>query len=570
MPTAHLSVSAIRQAKLTQVYNVTSGGLALINETGSIYAPSDNKLIIGHNNELQPPLICHYYYAGGIKFGNLKSSYFTSKYFSSLTINVNIAFTAPIVFRVQDVPITSTSHGRTAYQNFTSGTVIGTAPGDGKATSFAVTDSTLIRKILLNGIGLSWSKYLDYRTFTATNISVEYTYTDGAAPSVVSNLSPSGATILSTATNRFSWSFYQESGEPQTHYDLQYSTDEGTTWTTIANKVASSNKYHDVPAGTLPDGIIMWRVRTWTVSGTIASDWATAQVIVRTNPSSSSVSCDGKPRPTVTWSSSGQTAYQVRIGDHDSGAIFGTATSYKAPFYFADGVYPVTVRVQSSNGEWSDWTEPIYTQITNTGSGSISLIMSQQGASVHLSWTPSTACVAYLVYRNNIPIAQTTQQQFTDHYSNGLTQYKVLGILSSGYYISSEEITMPVQMPCDVISTINPVSWICLRVALDGPTSQSFDTTADVSYKKFAGREYPVPVAGGRKNTTLRATYAAKTREQAEAVEALVGKTVIIKNTHGGRMFGCVNRVGYDTGLVYEFDLDITRIDYVEEVAYVD
>lgn len=559
MPTENLNVSTIRQA--TKWSGPSPGA--------EVKTPSDGKITVGSYSELIGPFIVYSYYAAGVKFGNIKAADLENKYFSSLSLVVTLDMTIPYIFRAQNSLITSTSNGQTAYQNFTSGDIIGVASGTGPQT-FTITDSALIRKILLNGIGVSYTASMLRHTFSASYISITYTYTDGAAPSVVSNLSPSGATILSTATNRFSWSFYQESGEPQTHYDLQYSTDEGTTWTTIANKVASSNKYHDVPAGTLPDGIIMWRVRTWTVSGTIASDWATAQVIVRTNPSSSSVSCDGKPRPTVTWSSSGQTAYQVRIGDHDSGAIFGTATSYKAPFYFADGVYPVTVRVQSSNGEWSDWTEPIYTQITNTGSGSISLIMSQQGASVHLSWTPSTACVAYLVYRNNIPIAQTTQQQFTDHYSNGLTQYKVLGILSSGYYISSEEITMPVQMPCDVISTINPVSWICLRVALDGPTSQSFDTTADVSYKKFAGREYPVPVAGGRKNTTLRATYAAKTREQAEAVEALVGKTVIIKNTHGGRMFGCVNRVGYDTGLVYEFDLDITRIDYVEEVAYVD
>ena len=571
MATANLNVSVIRQATVIQTYIVLNGALTYWGESSSVTTPSDSILTVGHSSAVQGTAgIKYYYYAGGIKFGNITESYFTSKYFSSLTLTVNIKFSRPVVFRVQDSPINSTSNGRTAYNNYTSGTIIGTMPGNGTTATFIVTDPALIRKILLNGIGVSWSTTNQTTTFDATYISVSYTYTDGAAPSIVSNISPNGVTILRTAVNRFAWSFYQESGAPQSHYDLQYSTDEGVTWTNIANKVASSNHYHDVPANTLPNGVVWWRVRTWTASGTIASDWATAQVIVKTNPSSSSVSCDGKPRPTVTWSSSGQTAYQVRIGDRVSEPIFGTATSYKSPYYYPDGVYEISVRIMSSDGAWTNWTDPIYAQLANAGSGSVDLVATQQGCAVALTWTPSTSCVDYLVYRDGVPIAQTAATHYTDNYSNGMARYKVLGILSTGHYIASDEIAVPVQMPCDVISTINPVSWIYLRFALDDPTSQSFDTTADVSYKKFAGREYPVPVAGGRKNTTLRATYAAKTREQAEAVEALVGKTVIIKNTHGGRMFGCVNRVGYDTGLVYEFDLDITRIDYVEEVAYVD
>lgn len=558
MPTANLSVSAIRQA------TTWTGPLP----GAEVKTPSDGKITVGSYAEIIGPFLVYSYYAAGVKFGNITSADLENKYFSSLSLVVALDMTIPYVFRAQDAPITSTSSGQTAYHNFTSGEIIGVAAGTGPQT-FTVTDSAMIRKILLNGIGVSYTASMLRHTFSAGYISISYTYTDGAAPSVVSNLMPSGTTILSTATNRFSWSFYQESGEPQTHYDLQYSTDEGTTWTTIANKVASSNKYRDVPAGTLPDGIIMWRVRTWTVSGTIASDWARAQVIVKTNPGTSTVSCDGKPRPTVTWTSTGQKAYQVRIGDHDSGAIFGAETSYKSPYYFADGVYSVTVRVQSSNGVWAEWTEPIYVQITNTGSGNVSLIVSQQGASVRLSWSASETCVSYLVYRNNVPIAQTIQQQYTDHYSNGLTRYKVLGILASGDYISSEEIVIPVYMPCDVISAINPVSWIYLRLTPDIP-SRSYDATADVYYKKFAGREKPVPVTANHKTKTFRAVYASKTIGQLEAVEALLGKTVIIKTAKGKRMFGCVNRVGYDEESIYPFDLDITETDYNEVVAYAD
>lgn len=128
---------------------------------------------------------------------------------------------------------------------------------------------------------------------------------------------------------------------------------------------------------------------------------------------------------------------------------------------------------------------------------------------------------------------------------------------------------MPVQMPCDVISAITPVSWIYLRLTPDTP-SNSYEATADIYYKKFAGREKPVPATANHKNKTFRAVYVSKTVEQPEAVEALLGKTVIIKTAKGKRMFGCVNRVGYDEESIYPFDLDITEIDYNEVVAYAD
>ena len=289
-------------------------------------------------------------FASGIRFGNLSESDLTSKYLSSMTITINNQIANAIRITALNSAITSTSDGYSAYNNFSGGTLIYTATG-GPAT-ITVTDSALIRKILLYGVGMSFTGGYVRESIPQTDFSLTYTYTDGVAPAVVSNLSPAAISILSTAARRFSWDVYQETGAAQTHFDLQYSYNDGATWTTLANKVATANHYRDVTANTFTAGVVTWRVRAWTVSGTVASDWVYAMIIVQTNPGSSGVTCDGKPRPTVSWSSSGQVAYQVRIGDRDSGAIFGTATSYQSPYFYADGIYPVTVRVQSSTGAW--------------------------------------------------------------------------------------------------------------------------------------------------------------------------------------------------------------------------
>lgn len=109
--------------------------------------------------------------------------------------------------------------------------------------------------------------------------------------------------------------------------------------------------------------------------------------VVRENPSSSSVTCDGKPVPTVSWVSSAQAAYQVRFGDYDSGARVGSETSFTVPRIFRDGAYPVRVRTASSAGDWTDWTETEYVAVENVEpSGEFDVSAAQEGTVPVLSW----------------------------------------------------------------------------------------------------------------------------------------------------------------------------------------
>ena len=117
----------------------------------------------------------------------------------------------------------------------------------------------------------------------------------------------------------------------------------------------------------------------------------------------------------------------------------------------------------------------------------------RKAAAVRLTWSTGTTVTSYIVYRDGVPIAETTAKTYTDYYSNGDTVYLVRGVLSTGYYVDSLALTVPVRMPCDVLSPVEGVSWIYLRYSLS-PLSRAYDKSVDISYKYYAGPDAP---AGG-------------------------------------------------------------------------
>lgn len=150
-----------------------------------------------------------------------------------------------------------------------------------------------------------------------------------------------------------------------------------------------------IPADTLGEG--RWTLTVCAAPAASAtyypdtSDfWTTGQeftFVVRENPSSSAVTCDGKPVPTVSWSSSGQAAYQVRFGEYDSGARVGAETSFTVPRIFRDGAYPVQVRTATSAGNWSAWTDVEYAEVANVEpEAGFSAAAAQDGTNAVLTW----------------------------------------------------------------------------------------------------------------------------------------------------------------------------------------
>ena len=284
---------------------------------------------------------------------------------------------------------------------------------------------------------------------TATTPVAQFTTTDASA--VATCISPSGTFTNGDVT--FIWSHSTAYGTPQYAYDLQYSNNNGSSWTTVKSHAVTSQT---TDSATLTDaGVYLWRVRTYN-SNNVAGEWAQA-TFVNNAPATppTTVSVNTKGRPTVSWASTSQSAYQVQflLGDsvvYDSGAVYTSETNHFVNKYFDDNrSYVVRVRIYNALGEISDWSttgyqQPSVNDVQFTVEGT-------NGATITV--TPDNVFVKYWLLRNNKLIAEITGGAYTDPYAIGQTNYSVVAVTSDdqsdiqslGYTVVYEHATIVAQ-----------------------------------------------------------------------------------------------------------------------------
>ena len=140
--------------------------------------------------------------------------------------------------------ITSASSAQAIYDAVMSGVVIYTYPTNYAANTdifIPISDKDTLKLILQRGIGIrknfteNDSDFI-YGIGTTNAPYVEFDYLDSAVPPTVSVISPKSQTVIANNNIVFSWSYSQEASAAQSHYDLQYSADNGATWTHMLTK----------------------------------------------------------------------------------------------------------------------------------------------------------------------------------------------------------------------------------------------------------------------------------------------------------------------------------------------
>lgn len=353
-------------------------------------------------------------------------------------------------------------------------------------------------------------------------------------------------------------------------FDIEYSSNVGETWNTIASQATVTRQgevySYTVPGNTFPGGVIMWRVRAYAGGKTIET-YESGAFQVRVQASTSSVMCDGKPRPTVSWSSSAQIAYQVRFAEYDSGAIYGAKTSHTVPFFYSDGVYPVQVRTQASDGVWSAWTELEYVTLTNSEpDGILSLNAQITRHTVVLAWESTTDFDKFILYRNNIPVYIGNNFTYTDIAAYGMCSYYVRGISGSDY-LQTKTVVILAKPATDCMYDTKKAQWIPLKYSLQ-PRNRSYSETAGVTYKFYAGRQFPVAYIDGTIERKLTVSYVFRTRDEAELLKSSLGHLVIYKDTSGSRIIGVLADISWDVTRRFAAVMTIIQTDYTEEVRY--
>ena len=314
-----------------------------------------------------------------------------------------------------------------------------------QSVSFTGTSVTIPANTLTTGN--TYDAYADITVDdgTVVTVTINQISTVDAVPTVTP-ISPINVVLYGTAI--YTWSYSTSTGTPQYAFDLQASTDNVTYSDVVSHEVTTSTSY----TATVPNsGTIYWRVRGYNQDDA-AGSWSASVTFINNIPPDppviTGVSSNG--RPTVTWSSSDQIAYQVQIlnGDdvvEDSGAVYSAEKTYTAENYLPSGIsYTVKVRIYNIYGKMSDWAEAPYTQDQTLAAPSFTLSGGDNGITVTITTDPTFS--NYIIQRAGETIGSTATGTYIDRFANGTVEYTVIGVTAQDYTAqSTDTITFTVQ-----------------------------------------------------------------------------------------------------------------------------
>lgn len=353
--------------------------------------------------------------------------------------------------------------------------------------------------------------------------------------------SPKNTVVDGTKTATFTWEHVISTGAAQTAFDLQISQDK-ETWSTLKSGTGSDTSV-TVPGSELPGGTLYWRVRTYNTDGT-AGEWSEAvEIIVVAAPDAPSITVTStEPRFAIRWQQSGQQAYELQLDGVTISKQFGSESYYQHNGYLSPGTHTVRVRIQNQYGLWSEWGSAAL-PITNTEGTSITL-NAEGSNSVTLSWSGASEYSGYIVYRNGVKLAETTETSFVDHFALGTVQYQVRGVYAdSGYYKMSNSVITNISMPCIMISAMNDPVWQKIKLSTGSLRSTGLSASQSVTYLHHVGAELPSAEIGEAVTMTYNLDCAFKVSDlaAAQAFEALLGKLVCVKEPGGERYVGVLD-----------------------------
>lgn len=361
----------------------------------------------------------------------------------------------------------------------------------------------------------------------------------------------------------FIWQHSTATGSPQTKADLQISAD-GAEWTELAT-VEGAETMYTLPAKGLAVGTWYWRVRTYNLDG-IAGEWsAAAQFLAVGSPPTPVLNIvDASPRPTIAWQVTDQEAWELTI-DGATATNYGTGKRWTSPRYLEDGQHTVSVRVQNKYGRWSN-PGSLIVEVQNVPGAAINLTV-ETGEGAALTWYGSYDF--YLVERGGVPIARTTETEYTDLLSIGLCTYQVRGCYADSYNYGLSNLVEVDILP-DVPVLIDIKSRDILRLPLSEQQHRTWAWSRSVSVNSYhvAGRALPSVDVGEYVDASLSGSVSFDDAADIRKFEDMLGRLVCLKTDGGDMAIGILTALNKSRGLFYAtYNIAVTAADYEEEIC---
>lgn len=383
---------------------------------------------------------------------------------------------------------------------------------------------------------------------------------------VATPLSPDSSLEDGTQAITFRWTHSNESGSAQTKAELQKSAD-GSAWTTLGTVTGASNEYA-APAGTFTSGTWYWRVRTYNLDGA-AGEWSAAlSFVVVAGPTKPAIVVkDASPRPLINWQTSEQSAYQLQLDDIIDVTEYGSEKTWRCPVYLDDGAHTFRVRSQNSYGLWSEWGSATFT-VSHTASGSVVLTVDADHRA-ELSWSYAGSWTEFVVYRDGVAIAKTTDYSYTDDYSVGTVRYQVRACASDGTYnySLSNEVTVSVMPETVMLSALGSGKWLFLRLSTAQHRTNTIKASRAFSLTHLSGRKFPEAELTEFCDRSISVSYATDDETEKAALEALMGSPVCLKTPGGKMVIGILDTLSETESMFYSsYSFAINQMHYPEEV----
>ena len=417
-------------------------------------------------------------------------------------------------------------------------------------------------------------------TFAAGEYEYRFTVTDNLGQTVYTAWSsfdtrdtvptatadePSGNLLDGDQPISFRWTHINESGSAQTKAELQKSAD-GSTWTALTTVTGSANEY-SAPAGTFASGTWFWRVRTYNLDNA-AGAWSDAASFVTVSaPSAPKVIVQASPRPLITWQTNEQSAYQIQLDTAVDTTDYGSGKSWRSPVYLDDGLHVARVRVQNSYGVWSEWGSATFT-VSHTASGAVVLTVDADHRA-ELSWSYAGSWTEFVVYRDGVAIAKTTDYSYTDDYSVATVRYQVRACASDGTYnySLSNEVTVSVMPETVMLSALGSGNWLFLRLSTAQHRTNTIKASRAFSLTHLTGRKFPEAELTEFCDRSISVSYATDDESEKAALEALMGSPVCLKTPGGKMVIGILDTLSETESMFYSsYTFAVSQMHYPEEV----
>ena len=401
----------------------------------------------------------------------------------------------------------------------------------------------------------------------ASGPRLQITYHRITAPT---NLSPT-APFNRTTIQRFSWTHNDMGGQTQGAFELQHRA-VGGSWTTVSQ--TTNNQYYDLPANTYGSSQdIEWRVRTASSDDTATLGPYSNQITVRAGGTASTPSITAptgtitSAQPTVTWTSSGQAKYRLRIVKNtgasilDTGFVTSTATSLLPSVVLDDdSTYTYYLSIQNSDGVTSaEANSVITTNLTNPATPTINVTTSASGGYVQIAITNPTPSGGQPNLAQNQVYRKIAGENFYTRIMKGITSgatvkdygapssknvsYKVRAVGDNNAVSESTVSTVSYTLTGVWIHDVrNPASSALNLNAFEAGISDDYE--AEVVLKRYLGREGDVAEWGRHKKKSIKITCEIPTSEAKwDSFAALIERraTLCLRTPRGDVYFGIIS-----------------------------